>query len=125
MKIAARLSASFKGLDEDEEEDRRVDFAQSHFGMQLNAVQRNTTLMVPVVFPAPRRPLRSALFRFASFCRFPPATTVPPSSISRALAPLRNPRGSYYRNTFVHPRYKRLNFWPETRLLATRTNLFC
>ena len=35
-----------RGWTRGQTEDRRVDFAQSHFGMQLNAVQRNTTLVL-------------------------------------------------------------------------------
>lgn len=44
-----RLSVNFKGLNEDGRKYRRVDFAQSHFGMQLNAVQRNLTPMLVLV----------------------------------------------------------------------------
>lgn len=87
-----RLSVNFKGLNEDGREYRRVDFAQSHFGMQLNAVQRN---LMPMLVLVPVLPVCvvvvvvaiSAVNVAAFFCfpfhRFP--TVLPPGHYLRDL----------------------------------------
>ena len=71
-------SDELRGSERGQTEDRRVDFAQSHFGMQLNAVQRNTTLLGAVLLPVTvlrSVPPRSALLRPLHVVH-PPSTLV-------------------------------------------------
>lgn len=100
-------------LEEDCESGRREregeDFAQSHFGMQLNAVQWNTMpppppplLLLLLLFPSSAQPLLCSVFPSPSFS-FPPSLFLPRNTCRCSLPRTRMPWCAQVQQTGCFP----------------------